>query len=93
MSNNLFVLYDLHAVGQNYDAVVNAIKSLGSWAKVQQSVWYVDSPLDAKQAAKKLRNSTDHNDSLIVLDTTNNGAFWYNLSDEVAAHIQNHWSK
>ncbi|MGO4893179.1 hypothetical protein [Flavobacterium sp. W21_SRS_FM6] len=91
MSNNLFISYDLHVVGQNYTAVAEAIKSLGSWAKVQQSVWYVNSAFTAAQAAKKVWGHMDNNDSLIVVDATNNDASWYNLSDEVAQHIQRNW--
>lgn len=34
MANNLFVSYDLHSPGQDYDKVADAIKSLGAWAKV-----------------------------------------------------------
>jgi len=41
--NNLFVSYDLKDPGQNYDRVITAIKGLGSWAKVQYSLWYVSS--------------------------------------------------
>jgi hypothetical protein len=93
MSNNLIVSYDLNVVGQNYSAVIDAIKSLGSWTKIQQSVWYVDSPLTAELAAKKVNTYMDRNDSLIVLDATNNDAFWYNLSDVVSKQIQGHWGR
>lgn len=91
MSNNLLVSYDLNASGQNYDAVINVIKSLGNWAKIQKSVWYVNSSFNAELAAKKVYASMDNNDSLIVLDASNNDAYWYNLSDEVGLYIQRHW--
>ena len=93
MSNNLIVLYDLGLVGQNYSAVIYAIKLSGSWTKIQQSVWYVDSPLNAELAAKKVNTYMDRNDSLIVLDATNNDAFWYNLSDVASKQIQGHWGR
>ena len=41
MANNLFVSYDLYAPGQNYEKVIEAIKSKGAWAKVQKSLWYL----------------------------------------------------
>ena len=41
--NNLFISYDLKNPGQNYDRVITAIKGLGSWAKVQYSLWFVSS--------------------------------------------------
>ncbi|WP_269823175.1 hypothetical protein [Aggregatibacter actinomycetemcomitans] len=40
MKNNILVTYDLNKSGQNYDALIEKIKTLGAWAKVQQSVWY-----------------------------------------------------
>ena len=92
MSNNLIVSYDLHSLGQNYHDVIEAIKSLGSWAKVQQSVWYVSSHLTAEQALQKVKTNMDSNDSLIVVNATSNNASWHNLSDEVASHIRRNWN-
>ncbi len=93
MSNNLFVSYDLNDPGQNYAAVINAIKSIGIWAKVQKSLWYVKSTLSAEQAVQRIRPAMDQNDSLIVIDTTRNVAAWQGLSPDVAKHIQDLWTK
>ena len=93
MANNLFISYDLYNPGQNYEKVAGAIKSLGNWAKVQKSFWYAKSNFSASEAAKKVWASMDSNDSLIVVDAKNNDASWYNLSDEVAKYIQDHWQK
>ena len=70
MANNLFVTYDLIKT-KNYPAVHDAIKSLGSWAKVTESNWYVNS---AQDAAKKVMAAMDNDDKLIVVDATNNSA-------------------
>ncbi len=48
--NNLFISYDLNVPGQRYDQVIEAIKKLGNWAKVQKSFWYVSSSLSAEEA-------------------------------------------
>jgi hypothetical protein len=93
MANNLFISYDLYVPGQSYDKVIAAIKSLGNWAKVQKSFWYVNSNYDASNAAKIVWAAMDKNDSLIVVDATNNNAAWYGLSQEVAEYIRNHWNK
>ena len=93
MANNLFISYDLNSPGQDYEAIFDEIKSLGSWAKVQKSFWYVNSRLTAKEAADRIRKKMDKNDSLIVVDASNNNASWYGLSDEVANHIQDQWTK
>lgn len=91
MANNLFVSYDLRNPGQDYSAAIEAIKQLGSWAKVQKSLWYVNSSHTAQQAVEHVWPTMDRNDSLIVVDASNNNASWQGLSDNVAKHIQQQW--
>lgn len=93
MANNLFISYDLYNPGQNYEKVAEAIKSLGTWAKVQKSFWYVKSNYTASKAAEIVWAAMDRNDSLIVVDATNNNCFWYNLDPQVAQFIKDQWSK
>ena len=92
MANNLFISYDLHSPGQDYEKVADAIKGLGSWAKVQYSLWYVKSGLSASEAGEKVCSVMDSNDSLIVIDATNNFASWHNLGQEVSDFIKTHWN-
>jgi hypothetical protein len=92
MANNLFISYDLYHPGQNYEEVIEEIKSLGNWAKVQKSFWYVNSHYTASQARDKVWAKMDGNDSLLVVDATNNSAAWQNLSEEVSRYIQEHWN-
>jgi len=92
MSNNLFISYDLNSPNQDYNAIIEVIKSLGPWASVQKSLWYVKSDKSAEQVALIVREKMDANDSLIVMDTNNNDAYWYNVSEEVGKHIQEHWN-
>ena len=91
MANNLFISYDLYEPGKNYQAVGAAIKELGSWAKVQKSFWYVRSTFSSAQACEHVRRSIDSNDSLIVVDATNNSANWVNLTPEVAKFVSESW--
>lgn len=91
MANNLFISYDLYEPGKDYGTIGSTIKQLGSWAKVQKSFWYVKSNYTAKQAAEHVRRSMDTNDSLIVVDASNNEAYWYNLSPEVARFLSEKW--
>lgn len=93
MANNLFISYDLNSPDQNYSAVIEEIKSLGNWAKVQKSFWYVNSSLTASQAVDRVWAKMDMNDSLIVVDATNNNAAWQGLSAEVANFIKDKWTK
>ena len=89
--NNLFISYDLNQPGQNYERVIEAIKALGNWAKVQKSFWYVRSSLTASQALDRLKLVIDKNDSIIVVDATNNVAAWYGVSHEVGEYMRKQW--
>ena len=91
--NNLFISYDLKNPGQNYDRVITAIKTLGSWAKVQYSLFYVSSAYSAKQAAEVVWRAQDANDTLIVIDTTANDAVWYGIDPKVSAFMQQSWNR
>ncbi|MAZ66748.1 MAG: hypothetical protein CMF25_06525 [Kangiellaceae bacterium] len=91
MPNNLFISYDLNSPGQNYEAVVSAIKSLGSWAWLQKSVWYVNSSYSADAAGTRVIMSMDRDDSLLVIDATNNSAYWRNIGSEASEFVRTQW--
>jgi hypothetical protein len=93
MANNLLISYDLYSPGQNYEKVAEAIKSLGTWAKVQKSYWYVKSNYTAVKAAEIVWAARDRNDSLIVVDATNNQAAWNNLDPKVSQFLKDWWFK
>ena len=91
--NNLHISYDLKEPGKNYAAVIEAIKALGSWAKVHKSFWYVKSSLTAEQARDRIWKAMDSSDTVYVVDATNNQAAWQNLSSEVSEFIKDKWHK
>ena len=91
MANNLIISYDLNSPGQDYEKIFEKIKSLGDWAKVQKSLWYVDSNLSAEEARDAVFTVMDSNDSLIVIDSKNNNVAWIGINEQVAAHIKNKW--
>lgn len=91
--NNLHISYDLNSPGQNYETVADAIKSLGSWARVHKSFWYVNSSYSAAEAFNIVWAVMDKNDTLYVVDATNNSASWKNLSKQVEDHIRDKWNK
>lgn len=88
---NYFISYDLKKPGQNYEKVADAIKQTGQWAKVQLSLWYVKSSMTAEQIAKHVWQHMDANDSLVVIDSSNNEAYWFNLDTQVSTFMQQQW--
>ena len=92
MANNIFISYDLNSPGQDYSTIIDEIKSLGRWAKVQKSLWYVDTNLSVDEVYDRVSLKMDSNDSLIVIDAKNNNAIWNNLADDVGKLIKDTWS-
>ena len=92
MKNNIFISYDLKAPNRDYTNVINTIKELGAWARIQQSLWFVSSDLSTEEITNKVWQQMDSNDNLIVINTNENAAYWNNLSDEVSNHIKENWT-
>jgi hypothetical protein len=93
MGNNLHISYDLNNPGQDYGKLIDAIKNLGGWAKIHKSFWYVNSNFTAQEVVTKLWPLMDQNDTIYVVDATNNSAAWKNLNSDVQKYIQDNWLK
>lgn len=89
--NNLTISYDLYKQGQDYHAIIGEIKTLGNWARLHKSVWHVKSGLSAAQAVERLKRVIDSNDSLYIVDSTNNESAWCNLDSKVSEFLQQNW--
>ena len=79
MAYNLFIAYDLMQPGQNYDAVRDRIKELGTWYQFQLSLFYVHTPHDPITAYQHVAPALDGNDRLAVI----------NAADELGALVSN----
>jgi hypothetical protein len=67
MSFNYFVAYDLHYPGQNYSLVIERIQSLGQYAHMQLSMFYLKSDLTMVEIHNRVREVMDPNDKLAVV--------------------------
>jgi hypothetical protein len=92
MSSNFLISYDLHKPGQNYDAINKKIISLGGWAKIHQTYWYVKSSLSIEKIAEIVFSAMDKNDTLCVTDASSNEMIWHNLNPDVSTYIQKNWT-
>ncbi|WP_419877682.1 CRISPR-associated protein Cas2 [Brevibacillus centrosporus] len=81
------ISYDLDKPGQNYSKVHEAIKSYGSWAKVLESTWLIETTQTAGQVRDNILRSMDENDKLFVL-RAGSEAGWYNLPEDVSRWIK-----
>jgi hypothetical protein len=87
MNHNLFVAYDLMKVGQDYEAVQNAIKSLGDWYQFQFSLFYVSTPFSADDAHNIVRAVMDANDRLCVIEASQAVVSTYPIPDIQAVNF------
>jgi hypothetical protein len=92
MSRNLFVSYDLNNPGQNYEKVIAEIKRRGAWAKVEYSLFYLDTNETAQAVASAVWRVMDSNDKLIVIDTTANLAVWYGIDQQASEFMKQRWN-
>lgn len=70
MAYNLFIAYDLMRPGQDYEAIHNAIKSLGAWHQFQFSLFYVHTNHSPQEAYAVVLAAMDVNDKLAVIDAS-----------------------
>lgn len=91
MANNLHISYDLISPGQDYATVIAKIQTLGNWAKIHKSYWYVNSSLTAQQACSRVWSVMDRTDTLYVVDATNNVAAWQNIPKDSENYIKDQW--
>lgn len=68
MAFNLFIAYDLIPPGQNYEAVRNAIRSIGQWHQFQYSLSYVNTTYTPQQAYAHVWSFMDARDKLEVIN-------------------------
>ena len=92
MAYNLLISYDLNKPDQNYSAVIKCIQSLGSWAKIHKSVWYVKSSLTAEQASAAVWKVMDSSDTVFVVNASANNAAWNNITPEASEFVRAKWN-
>lgn len=92
MAWNLFIAYDLDAPGQNYDAVRDAIRSLGQWWQAQFSLFYVHTQHSPAEAFAIVQAAMDSNDRLAVINCASDlGAILTNWDHPPIDEINSIW--
>lgn len=89
--STLLISYDLTYPenSEEYNRVINYIKSFGYWAKPHKSLWLIKTDKTTAQVRDEMRKYTDSNDKILVINITGAGWASYNLSDEVAEWFKN----
>jgi len=66
MAYNLLISYDLIPPGQKYEQVIETITSLGSYRKLQYSLFYLNTQLTPGEVYTRVGAVMDANDNLVV---------------------------
>ncbi|MCK4295503.1 MAG: SinR family protein [Candidatus Marinimicrobia bacterium] len=88
--NSYLICYDLLRPGQNYDTLIEKIKSLGTWCHAQQSVWIIKTTKNSVQIRDSLTPFIDQNDKLLIMGLTGEAAwtgFEITISDWLKRHL------
>lgn len=80
------VTYDLCEPGQNYEGLIEAIKTY-NWCKIAKSAWIITSIKSSVDIRDHLEAKIDKNDKLFVGQLSGNAA-WYGESSDVSQWIQ-----
>jgi hypothetical protein len=86
----LMIAYDLHkADGRDYTTVENAIKQLGAWAHLEQSVWILDTAEMPEQVVARLVAVGHGSDRYFVAQLRPEANWWStNLQPAVVAWLK-----
>lgn len=83
MTNTYIISYDLSEPGQNYESVINIIKSYSGWARLGGSAYVIITDKSAVEVRDKLLKVMDSNDHIFV-GVVKSPAAWFGLGDEVS---------
>jgi hypothetical protein len=93
MTTAVLISYDLNAPGQNYDDLIEKIKSLGAWWHYLDSTWIVKTTQSAAAVRNTLTPLLDKNDELLVVDISTTSAAWWGFSERASKWLKdNVWN-
>jgi bifunctional pyridoxal-dependent enzyme with beta-cystathionase and maltose regulon repressor activities len=85
------ISYDLGIpeTSSDYEKIITYIKSLGNWAKPLKSQWFVVSGKNCSEIRTALRELTDTNDKILVMEVTGDDWATARMSDELTTWMKN----
>lgn len=85
MSKILLISYDLGIPedSSDYKTIIDYIKTLGTWAKPLKSLWLIASEKSVSDVRTDIKNLTDSNDKILVMDVSDDNWATARLSEKV----------
>lgn len=79
--------YDLNKSGQDYDDLIEAIKTYDKWWHYLDSTWIIKSSKTATEIRDHLKRHIDSNDELLVAKLSGEAA-WAGFSDKGSSWLK-----
>lgn len=80
--SSFIISYDLIAPNKDYTALYEAIKTYGTYSKVNESLWVINSNRSSIDILNYLSNYIDSNDRLFVAKLTGESAWINSLTSD-----------
>lgn len=88
--SSILIGYDLNRQGQNYNALIDKIKSLSStYWHCLDSTWIIKTQLTAQQVRDTLKPFVDQNDELLAIDVSGDAAAWTGFDQNCSQWLVN----
>jgi len=88
--STFLVGYDLHRPGQNYEELIEFLKSQGTWWHALDSTWIVVTDHSASGLRDEIKRLIDGNDDVLVVDVKGDSWASYGLSDTANKWLKEH---
>lgn len=76
----LLIGYDLNRPAQNYDGLIDKIKSYGAWWHHLDSTWLIKTSKTPVEVRDGLATIIDSDDELLVIDVSGDARAWRGFS-------------
>jgi hypothetical protein len=84
----VLIAYDLNRPGQNYDALIKELKSIGSYARPLESTWLINTTHTPAAIRDYLKDFIDAGDKLLVVALAGDWAT-YGIHTDVVTWLKN----
>lgn len=86
--NTILISYDLNTPGQDYDKLIEKLKSYGTYWHHLDSFWIIKTNQTYEQVRDIMETYLDNNDELLVIDITGDPAAWAGFSEKGAKWLK-----
>ena len=91
-TRNIVIWFQLFHPEKGEERVRQTIEAFGcSWAKIANGLYYMHGEHDAQTVGNKVWGVLNIDDKLVVVDSTNNDARWYNVNPDISKFMVDNW--